>query len=177
MMSRYHHTENITSNPLENLESECHFHQEQGNILILVVIILILLIGTGLAYMKWAADEGMENRHEWAALQPHYLAQTGIAERGFTFLRSRKPGNLPIGRVDLFDGVIPGAGRYKKTYIIRDTGHTRHDVFRWNNYYDIYSTGVVNFMNSSGEEVEVERTSSLKVRLRSFVDYLYLTYH
>ena len=176
-MSRYHHTDTIDSKPLENLALERHYRQEQGNIPILVLIILILLIGTGLAYMKWAADEGMENRYELAALQAHYLAQTGIVERGFSFLRSREPGNLPIGRIDLFDGVIPGAGRYKKTYIIRDTGHTYQDVFRWNNYYDIYSTGVTTFMNSSGEEIEVERTSSLKVRLRSFVDYFYLTDH
>jgi hypothetical protein len=149
--------------------------RERGNVPILVVILLIFLIGSGLAYMKWAADEGAENRYEQAAVQAHYLAQTGISERGFTFLRSRGPGTLPIGRVDLASGGIPGVGEYKDTYVTRNIEIGEYSVFRTERYYTIYSTGVVSFENNKGEGMEVERTHSLLVRLRSFVNYMYLT--
>jgi hypothetical protein len=148
---------------------------ERGSIPILAAMMLLFLIGAGFAYMKWSADEGVENRYDRAAIQAHYLAQTGIAERGFSYLRSLGPGNLPVGRVDLVSGGVPGVGEYKDVYVMRDYLHQEHNVFRMSNHYDIYSTGVVTFQNSKGEQIEVRRTRTLKVRLRSFAGYMYLT--
>jgi len=148
---------------------------ERGSIPILAAMMLMFLIGSGLAYLKWASDEGVENRYDRAAIQAHYLAQTGIAERGFSYLRSLGPTNLPIGRVDLTSGGIPGVGDYKDVYVMRDYTHQEHTVFRWANFYDVHSTGVVKITNSKGEEIEVRRTCTLKVRLRSFAGYMYLT--
>jgi len=148
---------------------------ERGNIPILAAMMLMFLIGAGLAYLKWSADEGVENRYDRAAIQAHYLAQTGIAERGFSYLRSLGPTNLPIGRVDLASGGIPGVGEYQDVYVMRDYLHQEHTVFRMANFYDVHSTGVVKFTNSKGEEIEVRRTRTLKVRLRSFAGYMYLT--
>jgi len=150
---------------------------ERGNVPILAAMMLIFLIGAGLAYMKWSADEGVENRLERAAIQAHYLAQTGICERGFSYLRSLEPGNLPIGRIDLVDGGISNVGTYQDVYILRDVMHQGGNVFRQTNYYDINSTGVVKIKNSKGREIEVRRTRTLKIRLRSFVNYMYLTAH
>jgi len=150
-------------------------HKEQGNVPILAAMMLIFLIGAGLAYMKWAADEGVENRYERAAVQAHYLAQTGISERGFAYLRSLEPGNLPVGRVDLQNGGIANVGDYVDTYVMRDPEHSGGSIWNLSNYYNVYSTGVVKIHNSQGEEIPIRRTTTLKVRVRSLNAYMYLT--
>jgi hypothetical protein len=157
------------------MENSVRDHKEQGNVPILAAMMLIFLIGAGLAYMKWSADEGVENRYERAAIQATYLAQTGISERGFAYLRSLEPGNLPVGRVDLSDGGIPDVGQYLQTYVMRDPEHSGGSVWNMSNYYNIYSTGVVRFQNSRGEDISVRRTRNLKVRIRSLNAYMYLT--
>jgi hypothetical protein len=148
---------------------------EKGSIPILAAMMLIFLIGAGIAYMKWASDEGTENQYDRAAIQANYLAQTGIVERGFSYLRSLGPGNLPMGRIDLLSGGISGVGTYKDVYILRDYLHQESNVFRQTNHYSVFSTGMVTFENSKGEEIAVQRTRTLKVRLRSFAGYMYLT--
>ncbi len=149
--------------------------KEQGNVPILAAMMLIFLIGSGLAYMKWAADEGVENRYERAAIQASYLAQSGISERGFPYIRSREAGNLPRGRVDLRSGGISGVGIYNNTHVYQLTEHSGGNVFRQTNYYTIFSTGVVTYENSKGNDVSVTCQRSLTVLLRSFVNYMYLT--
>ena len=149
--------------------------KEQGNVPIIAAMMLIFLIGSGLAYMKWAADEGVENKYERAAIQANYLAQTGVCERGFPYLRSREPGNLPRGRVDLPSGGISGVGNYINTYVFRIVEHSGGNVFRQTNFYTIYSTGIVTFEDSKGNDVRVARQRSLTILLRSFVNYMYLT--
>ncbi len=149
--------------------------KEQGNVPILAAMMLIFLIGSGLAYMKWAADEGVENQYERAAIQANYLAQSGICERGFPYLRSREPGNLPRGRVDLPSGGISGVGNYNNTYVYRIVEHSGGNVFRQTNFYTIYSTGVVTYEDSRGNDVRVTRDRNLTILLRSFVNYMYLT--
>ncbi len=174
MMSNQTHTgSNLLPSPQNQHRADCT--KEQGNFPILVVMMLIFLIGSGLAYMKWSADEGVENKYERAAIHANYLAQSGICERGFPFLRSREPGNLPRGRVDLASGGISGVGIYNNTYVYRLTEHSGGNVFRQTNYYTIYSTGVVTYEDSRGDEISVARQRSLTILLRSFVNYMYLT--
>ena len=148
---------------------------ERGNVPILAAMMLIFLIGAGLAYLKWAADEGVENRYEKAAIQAHYLAQSGIVERGFVYMRSLEPGQLPSGRIDLPSGGISGVGQYNNTYILRDIQEGEGNVYRMTTYYDVYSTGVVRFENNQGEEVVVTRTNTLRIRLLSLNAFMYLT--
>jgi hypothetical protein len=149
--------------------------KERGNVPILAAMMLIFLIGAGLAYMKWAADEGVENRYERAATQAHYLAQAGIVERGYVYMRSLEPGMLPSGRIDLQSGDVPGVGQYNNTYILRDIQQGEGNVFRMTTFYDVYSTGVVRFENNEGEDIVVTRTNKLRIRLRSLNAYMYLT--
>jgi hypothetical protein len=157
------------------MENSVRNNKEKGNVPILAAMMLIFLIGAGLAYMKWSADEGVENRYERAAIQATYLAQTGISERGFAYLRSLEPGNLPVGRVDLVNGGVPNVGQYVSTYVMKDPEHSGGSVWNMSNYYNIYSTGVVKFQNSRGEDISVKRTRNLKVRIRSLNAYMYLT--
>ena len=148
---------------------------ERGNVPILAVIMLIFLIGAGLAYLKWSSDEGVENRFERAAVQAHYLAQTGIVEQGFVYMRSLEPGMLPAGRIDLPNGGISGVGQYNNTYVLRDIQQGEGNIYRMTTYYDVYSTGVVKFENNQGEEIVVTRTNTLRVRLLSLNAFMYLT--
>ena len=148
---------------------------ERGNIPILAAIMLIFLIGAGLAYLKWSSDEGVENRYERAAVQAHYLAQAGIVEQGFVYMRSLEPGALPSGRIDLPGGGVSGVGQYNNTYILRDIQQGEGNVYRMTTYYDVYSTGVVRFENNQGENIEVTRTNTLRIRLLSLNAFMYLT--
>lgn len=52
---------------------------EQGYIAVLTLILLLIILGTGLAYLKWSADESVEFKHQYAAQQAYYIAQSAIA--------------------------------------------------------------------------------------------------
>ena len=53
---------------------------EKGYIIVMTMAILILLVGTGLAYLKWSADESVEFKRQFAAQQAYYLAQSAISQ-------------------------------------------------------------------------------------------------
>ena len=72
---------------------------DDGNVLIMSVVIAALLFATALGYMKWAADERWDTAYEEATVQAYFLAQTGLIERGYMYLRTRKPSELPTATV------------------------------------------------------------------------------
>jgi len=156
-------------------------HREEGNILIMSVVITALLVATGLGYMRWAADERWDSAYEAATVQAYFLAQRGIIEQGLQFLRTREPGDLPQGTVILPSAVVPDVGMYYDTKVVRVVSLGDGSVFQRSDTYDLYSTGRTTFQNHKlgnanyGDWVRVERTATLRARLRSFANYMYLT--
>lgn len=156
-------------------------NREEGNILIMSVVIMALLVATGMGYMRWAADERWDSAYEEATVQAYFLAQRGVIEQGLQFLRTREPRDLPQGTVFLPSVVVPDIGMYFDTKVKRVVSLGQGSVFQRTDTYDIYSTGRTYFQNHKlgnynyGENVEVERTATMRAKLRSFANYMYLT--
>jgi len=148
-----------------------------GHVLVMTLAVILFVIGTGLAFLKWSADEGYEGHHQEAAVKAYYLAQMGIAEQGFLYLRGREAANLPTGLVTLYPRVVPGIGAYDQVYVQRLYGTSAGDIFTSSWHYELGATGVVEFDDGRGHSREVRRSATLIVQLRSFADYMYLTDH
>ena len=151
--------------------------RDRGNIALMTFAVILFIIGTGLAFLKWSSDESYEVHHQEAAVKAYYLAQMGIVERGFLYLRTREPANLPIGRISLSPGVVPSTGKYEEVYVQRLYGTSAGDIFTSSWHYELGATGVVTYNDGGERQREVRRTASLIVQLRSFSDYMYLTDH
>ena len=154
---------------------------DEGNILIMSVVIVALLIATGMGYMQWSSDERWDSAYEEATVQAYFLAQTGIIEQGLQFLRTREPSDLPQGTVILPSQVVRDVGMYHTTKIKRVVSLGEGSVFQRSDTYDVLSTGRTSFKNHQlgnrgyMEEKYVERTATMRARLRSFANYMYLT--
>ncbi len=149
--------------------------REKGHIALMTFAVVLFIIGTGMAFLKWSSSESYEGHYQQGAVQAYYLAQMGIIEQGFVFLRTRDPANLPVGRISLYPRVVPGIGSYNDVYVERVYGTSSGDIFTssWN--YRISATGVVTIKGGERESHEIRRTATLIVQLRSFSDYMYLT--
>lgn len=153
--------------------------RDEGNILIMSVVIVALLVATGMSYMKWASDEKWDSEYERATIQAYFVAQTGLIERGLTFLRTREPADLPQGMVQLLPGTVDRVGIHFNNMVRRAPG-AEGNVFQRTDSYDLYSTGQVTFINhemgNNGPKfIPVERVATMRARLRSFANYMYLT--
>ena len=151
---------------------------DTGNILIYAVVITALLVATGLGYMKWAGDEAWDTSYEQATIQSYFNAQAGIIELGLPYLKTRTAQDLPQGTTILGSGPrINDDNWYRGVYVRRVLGLGDNNVFERVDTYDVYATGVSMFDNlklGSGQK-KVERSVIMRVRLRSFANYLYLT--
>ncbi len=156
-------------------------NRDEGNILIMSVVITALLVATGLSYMKWSSDEMWDSAYEKATVQAYFLAQRGVIEQGLKFLRTQNPSDLPQGTVILPSLAIPDVGIYFDTKVVRVPSLVEGSVFQRTDTYDVYSTGRTIFHNHQlgnrhyGDDVKVERTATMRARLRSFANYMYLT--
>lgn len=153
--------------------------RDEGNILIMSVVIVALLVATGMGYMKWASDERWDSEYERATIQAYFVAQTGLIERGLTYLRTRDPADLPSGMVQLLPGVVEDVGQHVNNIVRRAPGGGG-DLFQRTDTYDLYSTGQVTFKNhqignNEPRFIPVERVATMRARLRSFANYMYLT--
>ncbi len=167
----------------EKMDRHSKFNRDDGNILIMSVVIVALLVATGMGYMRWAADERWDSAYEEATVQAYFLAQTGVIEQGLQYLRTRVPTDLPQGVVYLPPGVVPNVGMYYNTKIVRVSYLGQGSVFQRSDTYDVYSTGRAKFVNHQlgnrkyGEWKNVERTATMRAKLRSFANYMYLTHY
>jgi len=160
-------------------------HKDEGNILIMSVVIMALLLATGMGYMRWAADESWDSAYEEATVQAYFFAQRGLIEKGLQFLRTREPGDLPQGTVFLASQNLQEYGDYKGSYINtrieRVVSLGEGNVFQRSDTYDVFCTGRTHFRNNKlgnqdyGDDVKVEKTATMRTRLRSFANYMYLT--
>ncbi len=66
-----------------------------GYIAVITILILMMILGTGLAYLKWSANESVEHKRQYAALQAYYLAQSAISQDVIPYLVSL-PMKMPV---------------------------------------------------------------------------------
>lgn len=60
--------------------------KESGYIAIIAIMLLTLLVATGLAYLRWSADESIEYKRQHAATQAYYLAQSAMSQDALPYL-------------------------------------------------------------------------------------------
>jgi len=153
--------------------------QQGGYVLMAVIVLGMVLLGTGLAFMRWSTDEAAQSSHAAAAMQAYYLAQMGVVEKGFTWLRTQQASMLPNSEVVLQGQVVQGFGRYDNVVVHPMTAATDPGNF-WSEdkAFRISCVGVVPvpyFSMSQATTYDVRRRAVLFVKLRSFADYMYLT--
>ena len=68
---------------------------ERGFVLVAVMALITVLLATSMAFMRWSTDESLQSARAAAGMQAYYLAQMGIVEKGFVWLRTRPAGELP----------------------------------------------------------------------------------
>ena len=154
--------------------------QSQGGYIMVTAMTLVaVLLGVGLAFMRWSTDEAIQSRHVSGAIQAYYLAQMGVVEQGFMWLKSRDAGDLPIGVVTLPDKDIPSVGKYTEVQIYPPAGQGEGSFWTQQRIYRISAVGVVkapwNGENNGDVDKEIRRKAVLYVSIRNFADYMYLS--
>lgn len=154
--------------------------REDGTSIFFAVALIVLLIFTGLAYMKWGADEGYEATFETHKLQAYYAAHAGIMDLGMKDLRALKAYDIPadpiyLGQTDVTTEAQQNVARADVWRIpdINEQGVAAADF----NYIDFYSIGTVNFRDYDGKMVQVQDSLEMKVKLLGLQNYFYLTDH
>ncbi|MFH1861234.1 MAG: hypothetical protein ABH878_00340 [bacterium] len=154
-------------------------HREEGSFPMLAMIMIVMLIFTGLAFMKWGADEGWEAMRERAKLQAYYAAHADIMDRGINFLENLNVSALPQGGISLGGRVITdtrGAvvARTDTCWLAPGINQGGTAFFDFN-YIKVGSRGVVDFQDYQGNPATVSETSTLTVKLLNLANFLYLT--
>lgn len=158
--------------------------QEGGYVMVASMALMMVLLATGIAFMRWATDESLQSQRAVAAQKAYYLAQMGVVERGFAWLRSLQASDLPIGEIYLGERSIPDFGTYEDVRVTRIVSTASNDnFFVTNKSYRITAVGVVPIQaydesGVGGEHAyEVKRKAVLYVSVRSFADYMYLSHY
>jgi hypothetical protein len=155
-----------------------NFGRQSGFALVALMAIATILMLSGIAFMRWSTDESQQSQELSGAMQAYYLAQMGIVEQGFTYLRTTPAGQLPIGETVLPGRAVPGVGRYENVSVSLFTGQSGGNFWIQNRKYRIASVGTVRIPvihNGRSDFKNIKRKAVLYVEVRSFVDYMYLT--
>lgn len=151
---------------------------DRGFVLVAVMALITVLLATSAAFMRWSTDESQQSTHAAAAMQAYYLAQMGIIERGYMWLRTQPAGELPIGETVLPGKNVPGFGTYSTVYIRYMPSYTEGDFWALDRRFRIQCVGTVkvpHYMDGRNTYKEIKRMAVLYVEVRNFVDYMYLS--
>jgi hypothetical protein len=153
-----------------------------GYVLVAISAIVLMILATGIAFMRWSTDEDLQSMETSASMQAYYLAQMGVVEQGFTWLRTQPAAQLPVGQVFLPGRTVSAPTPYSYSYrdiVIDYISGSSGNVWAVKHQYGISCVGVVHMPVSAnpGEQhfKDVTRKAVLYVEIRNFVDYMYLT--
>ncbi len=152
--------------------------REGGYILMSMMALVAALLGTGLAFMQWAADELTDVKQTEAAMKAYYIAQTAVIESGLNHMDRLQLAFLPGSEVQAqqASGEIVGIGTFEDVRIAPVFGSLNDQSnFGYSTKYRISAVGVVEVPVSRNEVRQVKRKAILYIQVRSFVDYMYLT--
>jgi hypothetical protein len=152
--------------------------RQGGTVLPALLALIAVILGTGMAFMRWASDESIQSHEAVAGMQAYYLGQMGVVEKGFQWLRTQRASDLPIGEVVMPGKVVTGYGEYRTVRIVYLPSLTQGDFWAQERRWSISSVGVVRVPvvhHSRSDWKEVKRKAVLYVQVRNFADYMYLS--
>ncbi len=155
--------------------------RQGGYVLVAVAALATVLLATGIAYMRWSTDEALQSREATAGMQAYYMAQMGIVEEGFMWLRSLKETDLPSG-----DITRPGKqvsfgqehGQYTDVHVYGMTDINQGEFWTEDRRFRISAVGQVRvpiLEQGQNSYKDVKRKALLYVQVRNFADYMYLS--
>ena len=167
-------------------------NSQGGYIAVVTILILMMLLGTGLAYLKWSADESVEFKRQHAALQAYYLAQSVISQDVIPHLCSIRNMKIPIitrngsaasvayDMPENMDGKWKWVGDYDE-FESKDTTIAGAYIGK-NVFYGAQVTGMVEYTahNRYDSERKVKVDTSLYIQFNSaetWAIYMYLSNH
>ncbi len=153
--------------------------KEEGSFPMLAIIMVGLLIFTGLAYMKWGADESREAMYEKYKLQAYYAAHAGIMDIGFSYLRQLEPSTLapearPLGGETITNNAGNAVAIVENVWIqprFNEGGTGLADF----NYVDLSAVGRVDFKDYNNENATIRDSLHMTIKLLNLSNFLYLT--
>lgn len=154
--------------------------REEGSFPILAIIMIGLLIFTGLAFMKWGADESWEARYEKHKLQAYYAANAGVMDLGYNYLRTMQVNSMiggaiiPVGTETITNAEEQTVASATVTAegISLNSGGTGLADF---NFVYVKSVGQVDFKDTDDKTVSVKDSTKMTVKLLNVSNFLYLT--
>lgn len=159
-----------------------------GTIMINTLVIVFFLMMTGTAFMMWAVDENQEAEIDLARTQAYYVAQQGVLARALKEMRTLQAEALPSGEVGLPPGDMISrqneyVGRYTDVKLSRlenfyGSGDSTQNIWNTKFFFDMTATGHVPVQYSDGQGLvvrDIQRTVTMRARLRTFASYMYLT--
>jgi type II secretory pathway pseudopilin PulG len=155
--------------------------KQGGYTLVAAVAIVVVLLATGFAFMRWATDENFQSHQLSGAMQAYYLAQMGVVEEGFKWVKNKRLADLPTQRQALIQypgKKIAGLGNIEEVVVqLMNDQSGGQAVFGQKKIYRITSVGRVDVQtgNSDNSRRSIRRRAVFYVSLRNFVDYMYLT--
>jgi hypothetical protein len=153
--------------------------REEGSFPLLAIIMIALLIFTGMAFLKWGADESWQSKYKRHQLQAYYAAHAGMMHKGFTFLRNLTPSTIPpaglvLGGETVTDFRGNGIATVEQVRIDPSPNQSQSG-FNDQNYLDVVSYGRVQFKDYDGKTATVKDSLRLKIRVLGLSNFLYLT--
>lgn len=162
---------------------------QKGSVVIIAMLFLILLLGTGMGYLKWSADESVEFKRQFAAQMAYYLAQSAIS---MVVLPSMVEAEV-VQQEIYFNGeavnIDPYMANYLESYGMtgvysgvarKDPAKSSQFAFNNNWFYDIEMTAYINYTSfnryETNPEIVVDTTIHIQFQnSNSWAKYLYLT--
>jgi hypothetical protein len=157
---------------------------ERGYIALVTIMMLMLLLGTGLAYLKWSADESVTFKRQFAALQAYYMAQSALSQDIIPYLCNMQtnPSTITMqGNIDQIDYELPqgmeGDYEWNAYYVQSMSSQSTYGSTR---FYNIEVTGKVRYTAFNRYEneriIEVDTTLYIKYNsANTFGIFMYLT--
>lgn len=160
--------------------------RQDGYIAVVTILLLLALIGTGLGYLKWSADESVEFKRQHAALTAYYLAQSALSQDIIPYL-CQMSGTYPtinmVGTATSINYEMPegmdGNYEWRAEYITSQSSQTAYGQTK---FYNVEVTGKVKYTpftrydSDEADEIEVDTTLYIQYNAaQTWGIFMYLT--
>ena len=158
--------------------------RQGGYIAVVTIILLLVLLGTGMGYLKWSADESVEYKRQYAVLTAYYMAQSAMSYDIIPYL-SQLTGTFPQINMDgtpaTIDYDMPkgmdGDYSWHAEYVASKSSQTAYGGTK---FYNVEVTGKVRYTPFSryddDQMIEVDTTIYIQwTAANTWGIFMYLT--